>query len=207
MSASRAALLVAASPVLTLCAVQWLQRARWAACQVLGVLLSFAGAVIVVSHGDPASLWSGAVGLGELYIFGAVLAWVVYTLLLRYRAQGHDALSLSFCSILCGTVLLAVPAGFEWQAAGWILPSAAAWGALAYMGLLGTALSFVWYSEAVAAIGAARATQFTNLVPVFGVLLSALLLGEPLLWSSMGGGLLVVLGVMTASRASSGRGR
>ncbi|MDP5238620.1 DMT family transporter [Uliginosibacterium sp. 31-16] len=206
VSASRAALMVAASPVLTLCAVQWLQRSRWAARQVLGVLLSFVGAVIVVSHGELASLFAGAVGLGELYIFGAVVAWVVYTLILRYRAQGLDALSLTFCSILCGTVLLAVPAGFEWQAAHWQLPTLAAWGAIAYMGLLGTALSFVWYSQAVAAIGAARATQFTNLVPVFGVLLSALLLGEPVLWASIGGGLLVVLGVMTASRASSGKG-
>ncbi|GAB2876720.1 DMT family transporter [Uliginosibacterium flavum] len=200
--ASRAALIVAASPVLTLCAVQWLQRARWAGRQVLGVLLSFAGAVIVVSHGQPLSLFAGAVGLGELYIFGAVLAWVVYTLLLRYRAQGIDALSLTFFSILCGTVMLAIPAGFEWQAAGWHLPTLTAWGAMAYMGLLGTALSFVWYSQAVAEIGAARATQFTNLVPVFGVLLSALILGEPLLWASLGGGVLVLAGVMLASRSS-----
>jgi len=45
--ASRAALIVAASPVMTLCAVQWLQRAPWSLLQVMGVLLSFAGAVLV----------------------------------------------------------------------------------------------------------------------------------------------------------------
>ncbi|MBS1208317.1 MAG: hypothetical protein H6R19_715 [Proteobacteria bacterium] len=205
--ASRAALMVAASPVMTLCAVQWLQRAPWSLQQVTGVLLSFIGAVLVVSRGDPASLLDGAVGLGELYIFAAVVAWVAYTLILRYQTQGMDTLSLTFCSILCGTVLLAIPAGFEWHAAGWPMPSLAAWSAMAYLGLLGTALSFVWYSQAVAMIGAARATQFTNLVPVFGVLLSALLLGEPVSWVSTGGGMLVVAGVMLANRTSSACGR
>jgi len=141
--------------------------------------------------------------MGELYIFAAVVAWVVYTLILRYRAQGLDTLSVTFCSILCGTVLLAIPAGFEWHVAGWRIPGLTAWGAIAYLGLLGTALSFVWYSEAVAMIGAARATQFTNLVPVFGVLLSALLLGETVPWASIGGGVLVVAGVMLANRAGS----
>lgn len=201
--ASRAALIVAASPVMTLCAVQVLERKGWLVLQVVGVLMSFFGAVVVVSHGHPASLLNGAVGLGELYIFGAVVAWVIYTLLLRYQKAGLDAMSMTFCSILCGAVLLAIPAAIEWHGAGYPLPTLAGWGAIAYLGLLGTSLSFVWYSQAVAAIGAARATQFTNLVPVFGVLLSAVLLGEAVPWASVGGGVVVVAGVMLTNRARS----
>ncbi|NSL55846.1 DMT family transporter [Uliginosibacterium aquaticum] len=202
VAASRAALLVAASPVITLCTVQWLNRAAWSARQISGVLLSFCGAVLVVSHGDLAGLLHGAVGQGELFIFGAVVAWVVYTLVMRYYARGFEALSMTFFAILCGTLLLAVPAGGELVATGWPALGWQAWLALAYMGLLGTSLAFVWYSQAVAVIGAARATQFTNLVPVFGVLLSVLLLGESLVWSSLGGGLLVVAGVMWVNRAA-----
>lgn len=200
LPASRAALIVAASPVMTLCAVQWIARARWSGRQVSGVLLSFAGAVIVVSRGDPVSLLGGAVGLGELYIFAAVVAWVAYTLITRYLARGLDALSLTFFATLCGALMLAVPAGFELARGGWPALSWQAWLALAYMGLLGTSLSFVWYSQAVAALGAARATQFTNLVPVFGVLLSVLLLGESLPWAGVLGGLLVVAGVWWVNR-------
>lgn len=133
IQASRAALIVAASPVLTLCAVNWIQRARWVPKQVLGVLLSFAGALVVVSHGHLLSLIEGAAGMGELFIFGAVLAWVVYTLLLRYQSRGLDALSMTFFSILCGTLMLAVPAAVEWQAAGWQMPSPAEWLAIAIL--------------------------------------------------------------------------
>jgi drug/metabolite transporter (DMT)-like permease len=200
--ASRAALIVAASPVLTLCAVQWISGARWSWRQLCGVLLSFTGAVTVVSRGDPASLLRGGLGWGEACILMAVLAWVAYTLVTRYLARGLDALSMTFFATLCGGLMLAVPAGFELYAAGWPGVSWQAWLALAYMGLLGTSLSFVWYAQAVATLGAARATQFTNLVPVFGVLLSVFLLGEALAWVSVAGGLLVLAGVLLAGRAA-----
>jgi drug/metabolite transporter (DMT)-like permease len=205
--ASRAALIVAASPVVTLCAVQCLEGARWVATQVTGVCLSFLGAVIVVTHGHPLEWVRGGMGIGDVYILAAVLSWVVYTLLLRYRAQAQAPLHTSFWSVLCGLLMLAVPAAGEWNRMPHTLPPAMVWWALAYMGLIGTALSFVWYSQAVAVIGAARATQFTNLVPVFGVLLSALILGESIPWLGVAGGVLVLAGVMlvnwTSARATS----
>jgi drug/metabolite transporter (DMT)-like permease len=49
-------------------------------------------------------------------------------------------------------------------------------GSIAFLGVLGTALSFTWYARAVRDIGPTRAGMFINLVPVFGVLLGALLL-------------------------------
>jgi drug/metabolite transporter (DMT)-like permease len=44
-------------------------------------------------------------------------------------------------------------------------------------------------------LGASRAAIFVNLVPLFGVLLSALILSESLVASQLAGGILVVLGV------------
>lgn len=198
--ASRAALLVAASPVLTLCAVQWISKAPWSARQVCGLLLSLSGVMLVVSRGQPGALFAGALGEGEAWIAGAVLAWVLYTLIMRYLARGLDVVSLMFFSILSGTLMLMVPALFELRSSQFAPPSLAAWLALAYMGFLGTTLSFVWYAQAVEKIGAARATQFTNLVPVFGVLLSVLLLGERLSWPLVLGGGLVLGGVLLANR-------
>lgn len=203
VQASRAALIVAASPVMTLCAVKLIQGSAWSLRALAGVALSFCGAVLVVSHGDPASLFHGALGIGEVFIFGAVVAWVAYTLAARYLAKGLDALSMTLSATLCGTVMLLIPAAFEAGNGGWPPIDWRAWLALAYMGLLGTSLSFVWYSQAVAMIGAARSTQFTNLVPVFGVLLSVLLLGEALPWASVAGGLMVVAGVLWVNRQPS----
>lgn len=201
--ASRVSLMVAASPILTLVAVQVIERARWSPYLVGGVMLSFVGVLLVISHGSFTSLAHGAVGLGELYFFGAVCAWVIYTLVIRYRLQGVPALPMTLYAATWGALLLALPAAFEIAAGAVHWPTAGEWGAMAYLGLFGTTLAFVWYNNAVGIIGAARATQFTNLVPVFGVLLSVFLLGERLVLASVLGGLMVIAGVMLANRRSS----
>lgn len=81
-------------------------------------------------------------------------------------------------------------APFTWQAAG----------AIAYLGAVGTVVAFVWYSQGIRALGPARTAVFTILVPVFGVLLSVVLLGESLTRSMLAGGVLVIAGVMLTNR-------
>ena len=63
------------------------------------------------------------------------------------------------------------------------------------LALLGTVVGFVWWYEGVELLGASRAAVFVNLVPLFGVILSALILSESLRISQLAGGILVVLGV------------
>ncbi len=70
-----------------------------------------------------------------------------------------------------------------------------AWLSLAYLGIMGTTLGFVWYADGISQIGATRTAIFNNLVPVFGVLLSVLLLNEQIGWPVFAGGALVVAGV------------
>ena len=73
-------------------------------------------------------------------------------------------------------------------------------GALLYLGVCGTALAFVWYYMSIKKFGTAVTSIFNNLVPVFGVAISVLLLGEPLLASMLIGGAVAIAGVMMVSR-------
>ena len=72
--------------------------------------------------------------------------------------------------------------------------------AIVFLGLFGTAISFTWYSEAIGRIGSTRAAAFINLVPVFAVLLGALILHERLGAAVLGGGVLVLIGVWLTNR-------
>jgi drug/metabolite transporter (DMT)-like permease len=74
--------------------------------------------------------------------------------------------------------------------------------AILYLGAGGTALAFVWYADGIKVLGPARTAVFNNLVPVFGVLLGALLLAEPLTPSLLWGGLITVAGVSLANWSS-----
>lgn len=198
LPAGRAALIIATVPALTAVAAWLIFRLRFAWWQWLGVLIAFAGVAIVVSHSDLATLGSDAIGVGELLMLGCAFSWLVYTLVGRAMLRRPNALSplatTAYASAF-GLLLLAAAAAFEVPQ---LQSSHIDWidiAAIAYMGLFGTALAFVWFYEGVKVLGAARATVFGNLVPAFGVTLAVLVLGEPLLASMVVGGLVTLAGV------------
>ena len=76
----------------------------------------------------------------------------------------------------------------------------AVWLNITYLAMFGTVLAFVWFYKGVHALGAARAAQFINLVPVSGVCLGVLLLDEPVTTPLLVGGVLVIFGLWLTNR-------
>ncbi|AKJ31398.1 DMT family transporter [Caldimonas brevitalea] len=201
LPASRTSLIIALNPAVTIAAAALLLHERLSARRWCGVALALAGVWIVVSRGDVTAALGQSVGRGEWLMFGGVCSWAAYTLIGRVALKGLTPLAATTYASLWGTLLLATTAGFEWpqlRAEMFNLDVALAAG---YLGVFGTALAFVWYSQGVQRLGAARTVVFNNLVPVFGAALGFALLGEPLLPSMLVGGAVAVAGVMLASRA------
>lgn len=203
--AGRTALVVALNPILTALTMalvfgERLQRHRW-----FGILLALTGVWIVLSKGDP-SLLLQRVGRGEWLMLGGACCWAIYTVVGRYALDGEAAaspLAITTVTTLWGALMLTAGMPFEWD--GWQANevSIAAWASIVYLGAGGTALAFVWYAEGLKRLGAARTAVFNNLVPVFGVSFSTLLLGEPLLVSMLVGGLVAIVGVTLTNWSSS----
>ncbi|WP_158228860.1 DMT family transporter [Chitinimonas sp. BJB300] len=193
--ASRAALLVALNPIMVALVGALLLRQALGARRWIGVVCSLLGAVTVISHGDFASLWREGIGQGELLILGCCISWVVYTLIGRNAMQHFSSLQATAWAALIGCVLLGLTAALRGELSSPLLLSPAEWGGVFYLGALGTAAAFVWYSDGIKVLGAAKTIVFTNLVPVFAVLSSIVLLGESLSLATFLGGLGVVGGV------------
>jgi drug/metabolite transporter (DMT)-like permease len=198
LPAGRAALIIATNPAVTALAAWLVFRLRFAWWQWLGVVVAFVGVSIVVSRGELSTLASTAIGTGEALMLCGVLSWMVYTLVGRAMMQRPRALSplatTAYASGV-GLLLLAAAAAFELPQVQWARLGWAELAAVGYLGLVGTAVAFVWFYEGVKQIGAAQAAVFTNLVPVFGVALAVMVLGEPLLASMVVGGLVALAGV------------
>lgn len=195
VEAGRAALIIAANPVLIAVASAFLFKEPLGVVRVLGVALSLAGAVAVIGRGELMGLLRQGVGDGELLLLGCVISWVVYTLLGRRMLHSlSPLLAVSYAS-LAGTLMLGVAFASDGGVSLAPLTEPTVWLSLLYLSLCGTVLAFVWFYAGVKAIGAARAAQFINLVPVSGVLLGVLLLDEPLTWSLLLGGALVLGGL------------
>jgi len=199
IEASRAALIIALNPVaITLCSAL-IHREPLPASRLVGIPLSVAGAIVVITRGEPWQLLSGGIGRGELLIFGCVLSWTLYSVIGKTAMRGLSPLAAVSWSALAGTLMLLVPglySGVLPEAAGYTWPT---WGSIGYLGLFGTVIGFFWYFQGIQLIGPSRAAVFINFVPVNGVLLATLVLGEPLNFSLLLGGLLVICGAYLAN--------
>ncbi len=193
VTASRASLIIALNPIFITLASAVLFRERLPIAGLAGVLLSLAGAGLVITRGSWQDLELGF-GSGELYISLCVVLWVSYTLIGRVALRTLTPLVSTTYASLLGCVGLLLPA-FLFERSTWTPPSPSLVMALAYLGLFGTVLGFIWYYEALRELGPAQAGIFINLVPVFAVLLGVLALGEVITLQAVLGGVLVVLGV------------
>lgn len=201
LPASRTSLIIALNPVVTIAAASLLLGERMSARRWLGVAVALAGVWIVVSRGDVLGSVGGAIGLGELLMFGGVCSWAAYTLIGRRVLAGLTPLAATTWAALWGVALLALAAAPDLRnlsADDLTLPVVLS---VLYLGVLGTAVGFVWYYQAVQRLGASRTVIFNNLVPVFGASFGVLLLGEPLLPSMLLGGAVAVAGVMLVTKA------
>ncbi|MFH0784091.1 MAG: DMT family transporter [Pseudomonadota bacterium] len=196
ISAGRASLIVAGTPlVITLLAALFL-RERLTFLKITGVLVSLAGAAMVISNGHPGSLLTGGFGRGEQALVGCVLSWSAYSLIGRSVLRSLPPLTAVCYSSIIGTVLLAFPAAREGLFFSHLSAiTLHAWASLSYLGLCGTALGFSLYYMGIKKIGASRAGIFINLVPVFALLLSWYILGETIRPAVLAGGLMVLAGV------------
>lgn len=177
-------------------AIVWL-RERMSALGLAGLALGFAGvAVLVGGEGITAGVdtLSLAAAFGASLLYGAVSNYT-------RKAKTAEPLTNVLGSLWIGAVIVA-PLMFAFPVRE--PPGAAAFGAVAALGILCTAIAYVAFFWLIAQIGAAPALTVTYLIPVFGTLWGALFLGERVGMHHVAGAAMIVGGIALVARA---RGR
>ncbi len=204
--AGAAALVITTNPALTALLSAALLGERLSPSRVVGFALAASGALVVLTGGHLARLAQLDLGPGAGHLGGAVLCWVGYVLLGKLVFRWVSPLTATLGAFAVGTPLLAVAAAAEAPLTGAFAAPGVAWAALAFMGIFSSAVAFLWFSEGVVVLGAARASVFIYLVPGFALVLARLVLGEPVTAPKLAGWALVALGVALTSRPSPGKG-
>lgn len=150
-------------------------RLNWA--QLVGFAMSLLGVILTATHGNPASIVSLDINYGDaLMIFGA-LFYAVYTVGLRYRPSIHWKSMM--LAMYVGAFIGSLPfAAYEVAAGDVIWPDMQGWAVVAYTVVFASIVSQILYIWGVELIGPNRAGVFINLSPIFGTLLSILILSE-----------------------------
>ncbi|WP_134495999.1 DMT family transporter [Microvirga pakistanensis] len=188
-----------AIPVLVLIGTILFFGARVIPLQVLGMIVTILGVVLVSVKADWEVLKTLSLNIGDVWMLVACVFYAGYTLGLRRRPPVSG---LVFFAALAGVAFLTSlpPLAVEIAqgAAQW--PTGKGWLILLYIGLFPSLLSQIFFIRGVELIGPARAGLFVNLVPVFGALLAVLLLGEPFAFYHALGLFLVLGGIWLAER-------
>lgn len=199
-TAANALLLQAAIPAVVMVLDFAIFGGRPGRLHVMGVLVSTLGVVSIVFRGDPAALMQLRLGAGDVLIFCAVAAWSLYTVFLRKRPP-ISAASLLLLTFGLGALAMAPLAAMEALQGQTVAWSPKILAAYAYIGVFPSVLAYFIYNRATHELGAARAGQAITLMPLFGALLSSLLLGERLHGYHLAGMALILGGIVVSALA------
>lgn len=206
-TATNALLLQAGVPALVLVIDRIGFGVRPRGVEVLAVLLATAGVLLIVFRADLQALVGFRLNPGDALILGSVVVWALYTSLLRLRpaVAPESFLAVTFA---IGVAAMLPAAATEWAGGRGLNPSAAALGGIAYVAVFPSTIAYALYNRAVTAVGPAAAGRAIALLPLFGALLAALLLGEPLHpYHAVGMALILAGIVLPIVRSSPRQGR
>jgi drug/metabolite transporter (DMT)-like permease len=172
--------------------------------QFAGIALSLAGVFTILLHGDLAALAKIEFNRGDLMFASAVLAFGLYSALMPRRPRTHQ-LSLIMFTTGCGSLLLLPFSIWEIESGTTLHFDALTLATLVYVVIFPSTLAYLFFNRGIALIGPNRAAPFLHLVPLFGSVMAIALLGEQPKLFHLVGYLLVLSGVVIASRQGSAK--
>ncbi|WP_273429648.1 DMT family transporter [Marinobacter sp.] len=201
-TATNIALINATIPIFIALMAWLLLGDRTRPIQALGIALALLGILTVVARGDVSVLTGLQAQPGDLIMVAAVFSWGLFSVLLRRQAVPLPALTFLTTQILLGALvilpfyladLFLFSGGFDVN--GRTIPP------LLYFAVFPGILAYAFWNHGVHAVGPSKAAIFMYLTPVFASILAGIFLNESLGLFHVVGGLLILSGLLLATRA------
>ena len=153
---------------------------RLTALQIFGVMLCFAGVLVVVAQGNPHTIIKMGVNTGDLLVLAGVLSFSFYTVMIK--KVKIDLAPLPLLVLILGAATLASAPFYIWEII-YDPRITVDWhdiAAIAYVAIPGGGIMYLLFNTGIAMLGAAKASVTFYLQTLFTVILAYLLLGEQL---------------------------
>jgi drug/metabolite transporter (DMT)-like permease len=188
-SASNGALILGCTPVAVALLSAAAGQERIGAVHWAGAGLSVVGLYLVAGRHDAGA---SASPLGDVLMLLAVACWSAYTVLGRPLLERHSPLFLTGTTMGMGALAFAATTWWTLDDVRWSEVSGLAWLSVVASALLALNLAYLIYYIGVQRLGAARTAMFSNMVPVAGMVVAWLTLGEPVDARQVGGAAAIV---------------
>lgn len=176
-SALNIGILQGALPVfVVLCSLVFLRKGI-TPVQVIGVLITLIGVVMIASGGNLRDLQALSINRGDLYVIIACLLYAIYSVGLSRRPQ-VSAISLFTVMSIAASIFSMPLLALEVLQEGWQAPTFNGWMIALLVTIFPSLVAQIFFINSVAMIGPNRAGVFINLVPVFAAIMAVIFLQE-----------------------------
>jgi drug/metabolite transporter (DMT)-like permease len=172
---------------------------RLTPAQGAGIVISMAGVLTILLHGDFRALLGLELNIGDLMLAGALLVFGIYAALVPKRPPIHP-ISFFTCTVAGGALFLSPLALGEMARGQFPVADWETVFSLSFAVLFPGILGYLCLNRGIALIGPNRSAPFIHLTPVFGSVMAILFLGERLALFHVIGYALVLAGITIAAR-------
>lgn len=195
-SATNALLINSTIPLMILFFSYIFYKTKILKIQVVGIIISTFGVAFLVLKGNLLNILDLESHSGDLYILLSSLCWTFYSLLLKFKPKEFRFYEFFVALVILGFIFL-LPL-YLYQ--GYSLEEELKqiqnyWYFFLYISFFTSILSYFFWNIGIDEIGAAKAGQFTHLMPLFGSFLAYIFLGESLSFYHIIGALLIAAGI------------
>ena len=194
VSASLSSIIVATIPVFAPFAAYYFFRERLRPLNVIGLIISFAGLLVIILNKEfhlAASLW------GILLLFLAVFSAVFYVVALKKLTRKYNPLTIITWQNMIGSFYFFPFFLFiDGPTFVTIHPGILTVSSLLLLGVFASSVAYVLYTYVVKYLGVIKSSLYTNLIPVFTVIFSFYILGEQFSLKKIVGMIIVIIGVI-----------
>ena len=197
--ASNVAIIIAATPLLTMLTVNLLDRGKGASKRLYGYsLMSLAGVALVIFNGNFVLKLNP---IGDLLTFGAVVTWVIYSIIIAKVQERYSSWMITRKIFFYGVVTLLPYFLIEpWDVTWEMMSRPMVWGNIAYLGVLASLGCYMTWNIVIKRLGAVDATNYLYINPIVAMITANLLLGERITPLAIAGTALILVGVYLAER-------
>jgi drug/metabolite transporter (DMT)-like permease len=179
-TAINSSLIGASNPILTTLLCVIFLKEKLSKKRIFGIILSFTGVFLTITGVNPSNLGHLSFNHGDLLMALAVVFWASYSVFSKKVGPSYTPFTLTFYSFLFCTIAL-IP--FVIYEAPWrLVPTIPYYSYIAvlYMSIFASVIGYLVQQIAIKQIGPSKTSIFINLVPVFSIILSVIILGETL---------------------------
>lgn len=164
------------------------------------IFLAFSGVLLTATNGDMEVLRTLAFNRGDMIMILAMLCFSLYGIYSRRMTTRYTPILVTAYVFLFGLIQvtpLMIMEGAIWEALSY---SWEAWASVGFMAVFASVLGYMFQQMAIQRLGINRTMLFFNLVPLFAILISYLVLGDPITTVNLASAGIIIVAVVLNSR-------